>query len=50
MDETSWSSKRRIFKVSCSFPRERLRKTWNEVIRSDMKKKTRPSEGLARKK
>ena len=36
IDEIVWSSKCRIIKVS-SFYRRRSQKTWNEVIRSDLK-------------
>ena len=37
MEDNSWSSKRRIFKVSSSFRSGRPRKTWNEIIiRSDL--------------
>ena len=37
MEESAWSSKRRIFKINGSFCRGQLRKTWNEVIRSNLK-------------
>ena len=37
MEESTWSSKCRTFNVSGSFSRGRPRKTWNEVIRSDLK-------------
>ena len=36
MEKSAWSHKCRTFKVSGSFSRGRLRKTWNEVIRSDL--------------
>ena len=39
MEETAWSSKYRTFKVSRSFSRGRPRKTWDEVIRSDLKER-----------
>ena len=37
MRESAWSSKCRTFNVSGSYPRGRPSKTWNEVIRNDMK-------------
>ena len=37
MEENAWSIKCRNVRVSESFPRGRSRKTWNEVIRSDLK-------------
>ena len=39
MEESVWSGKCRTFKVSSSFPGGQPRKTWNEVIRSDMKER-----------
>ena len=39
MEENAWSSKCRTFKVSGSFPRGRPRKTWNELIRIDLKER-----------
>ena len=39
MEKNAWSSNCRIFKVSDSFPRRLLRKTWNEVIRGDLKER-----------
>ena len=39
MEESARSSKCRTFKVSGSFPRGRPRKTWNEVIQSDLKER-----------
>ena len=38
MKESVWSSKCKTFNVSGSYPRERPRRTWNEVIRNDLKK------------
>ena len=37
MEEISSSSERRNVRVSDSFPRGRPKKTWNDVIRSDLK-------------
>lgn len=37
MEEKVWASKCRKFKISGSFQRGRPRKTWTEVIRSDLK-------------
>ena len=39
MEESAWSSKCRIFKISCSFLRRRPKETWNDVIRSGLKEK-----------
>ena len=39
MEESAWSSVCRTFKVSGSFPEGRPTKTWNEVIRSDLKER-----------
>ena len=38
MEESVWSSKCSIFRVSCDFPKGRPRKTRKEVIRSNLKK------------
>lgn len=38
MEESVWSSKCSIFRVSCDFPKGRPRKTQKEVIRSNLKK------------
>ena len=37
--ESVWSNNFRAFKVSGNFPRLRPRKTWKEVIRSDLKQR-----------
>ena len=37
MEQSAWSNKCRTFKVNSSLPRGQPRKTWNEVIRSDLK-------------
>ena len=38
MEENAWSSKCRTLKVlSGSFPREKPRKTWDRVIKSNLK-------------
>ena len=47
MKESAWSSKCRTFRVTDSFPRRWPRKTWNKVIRSDLKKK-KASKDLAK--
>ena len=39
MEESALSSKWRTFKVGDSLSRGRIRKTWNEVIRSDLKER-----------
>ena len=39
MENSAWSSNCGILKVSGSFPRERPRKTWNEVIICDLKER-----------
>ena len=39
MEESAWCSKWGTFKVSGSFSRGRPRKTWNEVIRRDLKER-----------
>ena len=39
MEECASSSKSRTFKVSSIMPRERLKETWNEVIKSDLKER-----------
>ena len=39
MEESAWYSKCRTFKVSGCFPRKGLWKTWNEVIRSNLKER-----------
>ena len=44
--ESAWPSKCRTFKVSDSFPRGRPRKTWNEVIKSNLKER-KVSKGIA---
>ena len=38
-EQNAWSSKCRTFKARGSFPRGRARKTWNEIIRSDLKER-----------
>ena len=39
MEESSWSVKRGTFKISGSLPRGRPKKTWNKVIKSDLKER-----------
>ena len=39
IEECAEFTKCRTFKVSGSFPRARPRKTWNEVIRSDLRER-----------
>ena len=39
IEENTWSRKCRTFKVSGNFPRGQPRKTWNGVIRSDLKER-----------
>ena len=38
IEESAWS-KCRTFKVTSSFLRERPRKTWNQIIRIDLKER-----------
>ena len=47
MEESAWSSTCKTCTVSGSFPRERSRKTWSEVIRSDLKER-RVTKGIAK--
>ena len=42
MEESACSSKCGIFKVSSSLPRGQPRKTWNKVIRCDLKEGKSP--------
>ena len=46
IEDSAWSSKCRNIKVCISFPIGRPRKTWNEVIRSDVKE-TKVTKDLA---
>ena len=39
MEEGAWSGKCRTFKVSGSFDSRQQKKTWNEVIRSDLEER-----------
>ena len=38
MEESAWSSKSRTFKVSGNIPSRQGKKTWNQVIKSNLKK------------